>query len=119
MKTPGYYDENDEFHELPTKWVICNHCRGEGKSSAYLGAFSGTQMRDEDPDFEADYFAGHYDRTCEECNGTGKIKEIDEARVTKEQMALYEKEARIESEMEREAYNEWLFCGGWREMGWR
>jgi DnaJ-class molecular chaperone len=117
-KTPGFYDDEGEFHPLPFKWAICPSCGGHGKSSAYLGAFTGEQMRD-DPEFAEDYMAGHYDRTCEECGGSGKVKEINERRISAKDLARYDQQERDRQADEREAYNEWLFCGGWREMGWR
>lgn len=74
-------DEEQE-HDLPAIWCICSECEGEGKSSAYLGAFTGEEMRD-DPDFFEDYRAGRYDRRCEACKGSGKSKRIDWSRVPK------------------------------------
>lgn len=60
---------------MALKWEICDSCEGDGKSSAYLGSFT----RDEfDEHFDAeeadDYFAGRYDRRCEDCDGSGKVQ---------------------------------------------
>jgi hypothetical protein len=58
-----------------SKWQICPRCEGEGKSSAYLGAFSAEEFHDQFNDDEADdYIAGRYDRTCEMCGGSGKVQ---------------------------------------------
>lgn len=114
----GYTDEDGEFHAYPTKWEICPHCRGEGKSSAYLGAFTADQMRD-DPDFMEDYFAGNYDRTCEDCKGSGKVQEVDMDRMSKEDLDRLHADDKADAEYEAERRAEYLFCGGWREEGWR
>jgi hypothetical protein len=72
--TVTYEDDEGLEHEvhLPANWEICGDCRGEGKSSAYLGAFTAEDMH-EDPDFADDYMAGHYDRTCDTCHGKGRV----------------------------------------------
>ena len=88
--------EGDEI-KLPTRWEICSTCRGEGRSSAYLGAFSGEDMA-EDPDFARDYMNGAYDRACDTCGGDGKVRAVDEDRLTPELLALYEEEVREEAD---------------------
>lgn len=72
---------NDVKVKLPTKWAICSHCRGNGSSSAYLGAITASDREPggtwEDPeDFEA-YMNGEYDRSCDECGGSGKVRVVD------------------------------------------
>jgi hypothetical protein len=62
---------------LPARWEICNHCRGTGKSSAYLGAFTREDMEEEGPEFMEDYMAGHYDRPCDDCEGLGRVLVLD------------------------------------------
>lgn len=56
------------------QWEICDRCGGEGKhdNDAFSNGISQSQF-DEDPDFEEAYWKGHYDVTCTECDGTGKI----------------------------------------------
>jgi hypothetical protein len=71
-----YFDDDENEVTLPSCWEICDHCRGEGRSSAYLGAFTRDEL-DDDPEFFEDYRAGRYDRTCEECGGSGKVKVVD------------------------------------------
>lgn len=71
--------ENDEGIEFPAKWVICYDCGGEGKSCAYLGAFTAEDFAYEGPEFREDYMSGKYDKPCKPCEGSGKVKEIDES----------------------------------------
>lgn len=59
-----------------TKWAICSTCKGEGSSSAYLGAFTREDMDNLGDDFLDDYVHGAYNRPCEACNGTGKVKRV-------------------------------------------
>ena len=74
---------------LPTRWAICPCCDGEGQSSAHLGSFTQSDI-DQDPDFFADYKAGAYDRACDECNGSGKVKEVAIECLTEEQREQYD-----------------------------
>ena len=66
-------DEDDfsnwEEISIPAIYVVCPSCQGEGNSSAYLGAFTQDEMDDAGEHFMNDYFAGFYDKTCEECKG--------------------------------------------------
>lgn len=70
----------EEFtgQKLPTHKVVCPSCQGEGKSSRYLGAYTQSEMEEAGDDFRHDYMAGHYDRTCEECDGLRVTDEVDE-----------------------------------------
>ncbi len=76
MITTIYLEDGTE-KKLPTKWCICGQCRGEGKSSAYLGAYTMDEMDQQGQDFIDDYFSGNYDRICETCKGAGKVQEVD------------------------------------------
>lgn len=89
-------------HDYPTRWVICGCCEGEGRSSAHLGDFSSEQLA-EDPDFAEAYFDGDYDRTCDECRGSGKVREVDIERLTPEQDAAFQIECEIAAERAAEA----------------
>ena len=89
-----FEDEDGEEHVCPTKWAICDSCRGEGKSSAYLGAFTSSEWADEDQDFQEDYMAGRYDRTCEECHGSGKVKVAAPEELDEDERKLWEEHAR-------------------------
>lgn len=56
------------------KFIVCPNCGGTGSSSAYLGAFTSDDMHDMDDEFMDDYFAGNFDRKCDECNGQRVVK---------------------------------------------
>lgn len=63
----------------PSKWAICDTCRGEGTSTAYLGAYTQSdreEMGDEWYDFAEDVQRGVFDQPCLECDGSGKIREF-------------------------------------------
>lgn len=66
-------DEDDpsnyEYKRLPAKYTVCGTCQGRGKTSNYLGAFTAETMDEAGSEFMEDYFAGNFDRPCEECNG--------------------------------------------------
>lgn len=103
MAKPILYTNEGEV-VLPTKWKICSYCSGAGKSSAHLGAFTSDDMRDMDEDFMDDYMGGHYDHSCENCAGTGKIEVADHSRMTKAQLSDYQNQLadeRATAEMER------------------
>lgn len=75
---------NDEHSvTVPTKWVICTECKGEGHHSKDFGAFTSSDLDEwygdssERDEFVSDYMSGRYDHTCTDCNGTGKVKDID------------------------------------------
>jgi hypothetical protein len=75
-------DDEEEVVTLPSKWCICGGCNGDGTSSAYLGAITMSDREPggswEDPDEFRDYMSGAYDRECERCIGTGKVRVVDE-----------------------------------------
>jgi|SRR5262245_29036029 len=68
--------EEDTGVRPATEWAICEACRGDGASTAYLGDV--TNMIAEDPDFGEDYWRGVYDQPCDECGGTGKVRQLAE-----------------------------------------
>lgn len=83
-------DEGEEI-QLPTKWAICDRCRGEGHHSN--PAFDGTTTEwwyDGDPDGESlqAYMSGAYDIPCDDCHGSGKVKEVDRDRCTERQLEI-------------------------------
>jgi DnaJ-class molecular chaperone len=65
--------EDVEIH-VPFEWVICDYCRGNGTHSKHLGAFTASEWDEQGFEFQEDYLAGNYDKTCEVCNGTGKVR---------------------------------------------
>lgn len=90
------YDLDENEIDLPTRWEICPTCQGEGKSSAYLGAFTAEDMYEEGPEFIEEYCRGDYDRACDACSGAGKIRVVDEERIPSDLRALYEEQMREE-----------------------
>lgn len=99
----------------PTKWEICPRCSGNGTTTRHLGGFTASEWAeacDGDPDFEENYFSGAYDRPCDECNGSGKVKVVDTDQLTPEQLEAYrqEQEDRRYELAEREA--EMRYCYG-------
>lgn len=111
MKTPVLLCDDDTEIELPVKWIICGHCQGHGKSSAYLGAFTMDDMHEAGPDFQEEYMAGRYDRTCDACEGSGKVAVADYSRMTKEQRDEYKAQLRADAECRAEERAERRFCG--------
>lgn len=110
MRTPTLYREGPdgdlEEVALPCRWTICRSCDGHGKSSRYLGAITQDDRLPggswEDPDDFAEYMRGGYDRTCDECGGSGKVREVDVDRLSAEDRAAWLEQVRDEREYERE-----------------
>lgn len=87
-------DDDDDFVDVPAKWVICGVCHGDGAHSGHLGAITADEWHDNwSPDEQDDYMAGVYDKTCDNCEGEGKVKVIDhDARLTDRQRAAIQKQ---------------------------
>jgi len=98
MKGPVLHTEDHGEIELPCKWAICQACQGEGKSSAYLGAFTQSDIDQMDHEFIDAYFAGRYDRPCEHCDGLGRVKVADLSKMTPVQRDLYRAQRKEEAE---------------------
>lgn len=71
---------DEEGRPFPGHWQICATCRGDGKHSRALGAFTQEDWERESYEFKEDYLNGVYDSTCEECGGSGKVWEVNVAR---------------------------------------
>lgn len=112
-----YDDENPEGRALPFKWCICPRCEGNGTSSAYLGAITRDTF-DDDPEFAEDYMAGRYDRPCDECGGSGKVKQVDTKKTPKADLDAWQEQERDRQETDHIQRQEMLMEGGWREEGW-
>lgn len=97
-----YCDDGSEI-ELPTLWQICGHCRGSGKSSAYLGAFTRDDFDQEGPEFFDDYMAGRYDRACDRCDGSGKVAVVDRKKLTPAQRKEWDEQRKADREVEAES----------------
>ena len=60
------------------EWQICHGCRGEGtRVHEALREFN-DEYAAEDPDYAESYFSGGYDVCCEDCDGSGKVKDYYE-----------------------------------------
>lgn len=110
-KSPTLYCDDGSEIELPFKWEICQACNGHGKSSSYLGAFTHDEMRDEGYEFMEDYMAGHYDRACDTCGGSGKIKIADRARMSKSHWREWKAQLQADAECEAESRHERMMLG--------
>jgi hypothetical protein len=115
---PILYMADGSEIELPIKWKICGTCRGHGKSSAYLGAFTRGQLEEEGSEFIEDYVDGKYDRACDACGGSGKIAKADLHNMPTWQRKLWEAQQREDAETKSIERMERLMEGGWREEGW-
>ncbi len=115
MKSFTTYDdeENETVHELPTKFEVCSQCRGSGKSSAYLGAFTSSEWEQEDYEFKEDYVAGRYDRTCDRCGGERVVEYVDDELLERTNPELFKEWVdSIEEEAQYQA-----MCEAERRMG--
>ena len=92
-----YHDDGSET-PVPFKWCICGGCDGSGKSSAYLGAYTWDEMDEAGLEFIEDYFAGNYDRACERCEGTGKVKTANRKAMNRAALAIWDEQRRGEAE---------------------
>lgn len=97
-KQPILFLEDGSEITLPTRWEICGCCEGSGKSSAYLGAFTRDDMDEAGQEFMDDYMAGHYDRACDPCGGTGKVPVVDRAKLTPEYKVEWDAQCRADAE---------------------
>lgn len=67
--------EDDEPAPDTSPWLICPTCHGDGHHCQHLGAITEEDReRDWDADSWEDYMNGLYDKTCETCGGSGKVR---------------------------------------------
>ena len=85
-------DDDGVEHTLPTTWVVCPTCGGNGKyvnpSIDAHGITADEWSNWDDEDREA-YHSGGYDVTCEECNGRTTVLAVDEDNCPKKLLDLY------------------------------
>lgn len=93
------YLDNGTQKQLPTKWVICGECNGNGRHSGHLGAICGDEMREMGPDFMEDYMAGNFDIACTSCDGSGKVTVVDRDAILPADRAAFLQQERDERDM--------------------
>jgi hypothetical protein len=84
---------------LPSKFVVCPRCEGEGKHVNPNVDGNGISAEEfaEDPDFAESYFSGVYDVRCEECHGERVVSAVDVDKLTRFEKLIYEDWARAEA----------------------
>lgn len=104
-------DSGEEIDiQVPYEWEICSTCDGHGKHSAHLGAFTAEDIaNDWDPESWENYLSGGYDRTCEDCGGSGKVKAEDWEKLPAEDRKMLEDWAESERELRQEEESERRF----------
>lgn len=65
-------------------WEICDYCNGDGGHSRRFGAYTMDEFEEFDDDFREGYLSGRFDERCEACDGSGKVRVIDEEQLTDE-----------------------------------
>jgi hypothetical protein len=116
-------DGDEEVHELPSKFEVCGTCEGHGTHlHPAIGqhAYSTEEFdREFDEDERREYFkrGGMYDVQCEECKGLRVVPVVDEARLDKEDHAVYatwQKQQAQRAQWDREdALTRRMESGGW------
>ena len=108
--------ENGETSAIvKVKMVLCNNCEGKGshiKTSLRSIAIS-SDDEDYDPDFMDDMMAGHFDQSCQRCNGFGRVYDIDWEYCPEEVKDSIQAIAEADREMRLEIESERRFCGGY------
>lgn len=88
---------------LPTIWVVCERCRGEGEVALPGVSFSSSDLEELGQDFCDDYAAGHYNDRCPDCRGRTTVMEIDHDRCPALLVEAHERQQRqIWSDLEVE-----------------
>lgn len=84
--------------EIPSKFEVCDGCRGKGThvNRAIDGNGLSREDFDQDPDFEESYFRGDYDVTCVDCGGKRVTLVADWTKMDAGTRKLYEEHLRDE-----------------------
>ena len=87
-----FMSDDDQEHEIPTKFEVCSRCRGTG--SHVNPAIDGNGLSQEDfdeagPEFFDDYMGGVYDVACHECGGKRVVPGPDWDELTKEELEAW------------------------------
>lgn len=114
-----YENEDGEeiVEEIPSKYEVCDRCRGEGKHTnpAIDGnGITASEWAEWDYEDRENYMNGVYDITCEECNGKRVVLVLDEDNCTEEQIEKYYKYKREQRQYDyEEAYLRRMESGGY------
>ncbi len=103
------YGVDEIVHDLPGRWAICPNCNGNGQHDhpAFSNGITSSEWAEWDDDDREHYMNGRYDVQCQDCEGSGKVLEVDEDRVDLELLKVYHKHLeemrihRMECESER------------------
>ena len=82
VDTASEEDLSPPDYSLSSQWAICHVCEGEGKHvnpSIDCGGISQSDWDEWDYDDREAYMSGAYDVTCQNCNGSGKVRVYAEA----------------------------------------
>lgn len=93
---------------LPTRWIVCPTCNGEGTHvdpSIDAGGLSADDFS-ADPDFAEDYVSGVYDVPCYGCDGRSTVRAVDLDACTPEQRDAWESYQRARAEWRAMEYAE-------------
>ena len=90
---------------LRYEWVICDVCRGNGGHSRRLGVIDPSDWDEETLGW---YREGVYNQPCERCDGSGKVRELDEERLPDEVRAWIDRYRQDQYECEMISYHERL-----------
>jgi hypothetical protein len=98
-------DEEYEFEvEFPATREKCDRCDGTG--THVNPSIDGNGLSEEsqsDPEFMADYMAGHYDVRCEECKGEKIVLVIDREAADPKMLKLLDEAEQADYDAEAEA----------------
>jgi DnaJ-class molecular chaperone len=102
---PVLFLEDGSELELPFRWKICSSCDGHATDRGASvecdgGGFTSSEWAEQDDDFREDYLAGRYDQPCAHCDGLGRVKVADFARMSPEHAELYREQMRESDECE-------------------
>lgn len=103
-KLTVFLSDDDQEHEIPSKFAVCPRCRGKG--SHVNPAIDGHGITAEEwngPDWSEEeketYMSGGYDVPCYECNGRRVVLVPDADKLTKEERAAWYEQQRDLAEM--------------------